>query len=266
MCRLFGLHAGAEDVDAEFWLLDAPDSLDRQSRRNADGFGIGIFTAAGAPLIDKAPRPAWQDTDFATAAHRLRGRTFLGHVRHASTGGLTMANTHPFLQDGRLFAHNGAIQGLPVLDQRLRQLGVISLLHGETDSERIFALITAEIRARDGDVNAAITAAVEWLRSHVPITSLNFVLTAPANLWAFRYPETDELLILERLLGGSRRGDALSTRGSSLAAHADELDHRPSVVIASEQIDDDPRWRPLASGELVHIGPDLTVSSVTLPA
>src|SRR3954453_2198225 len=26
MCRLFGLHAGAEPVSATFWLLDAPDS------------------------------------------------------------------------------------------------------------------------------------------------------------------------------------------------------------------------------------------------
>ena len=32
MCRLFGLHAGAP-VDAEFWLIDAPDSLSAQSRR-----------------------------------------------------------------------------------------------------------------------------------------------------------------------------------------------------------------------------------------
>jgi hypothetical protein len=30
MCRLFGPHAGAP-VDAEFWLIDAPDSLPAQS-------------------------------------------------------------------------------------------------------------------------------------------------------------------------------------------------------------------------------------------
>ena len=32
MCRLFGLHAGTL-VDAEFWLIDAPDSLLAQSQR-----------------------------------------------------------------------------------------------------------------------------------------------------------------------------------------------------------------------------------------
>ena len=44
MCRLLGLTAGREPVGASFWLLDAPDSLEVQSRRNADGSG----SAAGA--------------------------------------------------------------------------------------------------------------------------------------------------------------------------------------------------------------------------
>jgi len=33
MCRLFGLTAGTNRVKATFWLLDAPDSLETQSRR-----------------------------------------------------------------------------------------------------------------------------------------------------------------------------------------------------------------------------------------
>jgi len=40
MCRLFALHAGERDVAAEFWLLDAPTSIARQSERNADGYGL----------------------------------------------------------------------------------------------------------------------------------------------------------------------------------------------------------------------------------
>jgi len=97
MCRLFGLHAG-KPVDAEFWLLEAPDSLAAQSHRNPDGAGIGTFGPAGRPEVSKQPIAAWQDTDFARAARRLRGTTFVAHVRYASTGAHTMANTHPFLQ------------------------------------------------------------------------------------------------------------------------------------------------------------------------
>ena len=46
MCRLFGLHAGPKPVRATFWLLDAPDSLSAQSRREPDGAGIGTFDAS----------------------------------------------------------------------------------------------------------------------------------------------------------------------------------------------------------------------------
>ena len=37
MCRLFGMHTGPTPVTATFWLVDAPDSLARQSHRNPDG-------------------------------------------------------------------------------------------------------------------------------------------------------------------------------------------------------------------------------------
>ena len=45
--------------------------------------------------------------------------------------------------DGRLFAHNGVVKGLPELEAELGD--AISLVHGQTDSERYFALITREI-------------------------------------------------------------------------------------------------------------------------
>ncbi|MGI9125917.1 MAG: class II glutamine amidotransferase, partial [Mycobacterium sp.] len=107
MCRLFGLHAGRNVVAATFWLLDAPDNLAAQSRRNPDGTGLGVFDAAGQPQVDKQPMAAWHDRDFHCEAHELTGTTFLAHVRYATTGVLDVANTHPFLQDGRIFAPHG---------------------------------------------------------------------------------------------------------------------------------------------------------------
>ena len=71
----------------------------------------------GRPAGRQQPIAAWQDTEFARAAWHLRGSTFVAHVRYASTGARTLANTHPFLQDGRLFAHNGVVQGLDRLDR-----------------------------------------------------------------------------------------------------------------------------------------------------
>ena len=252
MCRLFGLHTGPDPVPATFWLLDAPDSLAEQSRANPDGAGIGVFGAgdpAGEPFVTKAPLAAWQDVDFATAAHERRGTTFVAHVRYASTGALTTANTHPFVQDGRLFAHNGVFTELDRLDARLAALGVADLVGGQTDSERMFALITAETRAAGGDLGAGIVAAVRWIAAHLPLYSLNFVLATATELWGLRYPESHELWLLER--GGDQGPlDAASAR---IRARSAELAGQQAVVLATERMDDDPGWRLLAPGELLRI-------------
>lgn len=58
MCRLFGLHAGRNVVTATFWLVDAPDNLAAQSRRNPDGTGVGVFGPNSQPQIDKQPMAA----------------------------------------------------------------------------------------------------------------------------------------------------------------------------------------------------------------
>jgi predicted glutamine amidotransferase len=270
MCRLFGLHAGPRDVAATFWLIDAPDSLRAQSHRNPDGAGVGTFGPAGQPEVSKQPIAAWEDAQFAAAARDLRGTTFVAHVRYASTGAHTMANTHPFQQDGRLLAHNGVVQGLSELDGRLAGLGAAGLVGGETDSERVFALITAETRRHGGDVTAGLTAAVSWIAARLPVYALNLVLTTSTDLWALRYPATHELYVLDRPAGGragTGTGQALDATSNRIHARSPHLAQQPSVVIASERMDDDPGWRLLDPGELLHVSCTLEIkSSAPFPA
>jgi predicted glutamine amidotransferase len=260
MCRLFGMHAG-EPVAATFWLLDAPDSLAAQSHSNPDGAGIGVFDPNGAPIVDKQPLAAWDDPEFATAARTLLGSTSLAHVRYASTGALKTENTHPFLQDGRLCAHNGVVEGLPQLEARLVDLDADSLVVGDTDSERYFALITAEIRNHDGDVAAGIVAAVNWIADQIPFFCLNVIITTATEVFALRYPNTNELYVLPRAPGGHRGGEHLDAKSQLIRAHAPALAGISSVLLASEPMDDDPAWRPLGYGELLQIGPSLEITS-----
>ena len=147
-------------------------------------------------MVDKQPIAAWDDTAFASGARELEGTTFVAHVRHATAGRLAMANTHPFEQDGRLLAHNGVVEGLDVLEARLAERGVSGLVSGETDSERMFALITAETAAQGGNVTAGLVAAISWISAHLPVYSLNIVVTTATDLWALRYPATNELWVL----------------------------------------------------------------------
>ncbi|CCK63190.1 Conserved protein of unknown function [Mycobacterium canettii CIPT 140070017] len=250
MCRLFGLHSGTDAVTATFWLLNASDSLAEQSRRNPDGTGLGVFDEHHQPRLHKQPIAAWQDADFATEAHELTGTTFVAHVRYATTGSLDIRNTHPFLQDGRIFAHNGVVEGLDVLDERLREVGADDLVLGQTDSERVFALITASIRARDGNESAGLIDALRWLAANVPIYAVNVLLSTATDVWALRYPESHELYILDR------RGDGapeFHLRSKRIRAHSTHLRERSSVVFATEPMDDNPRWRLLDAGELVHV-------------
>ena len=265
MCRLFGMSAGARRLRATFWLLEASDSLVAQSRRNPDGTGLGWFDEEARPVVHKAPDAAYADAEFATEAKIAESRTFVAHVRFASTGGLTTANTHPFEQRGRLFAHNGVLGDLPRLEEELGD--ALSLVHGDTDSERMFALITRETDARQGDVAAGIVAAAGWIAEHLPVFSLNLVIATEGDVFALRYPASHELHVLERKAGGPSGGTPLAHRSSlGSRVHSDDASGCPVVVIASERMDDDPGWRALAPGELIHVAGDLTVrSEVVLP-
>jgi predicted glutamine amidotransferase len=249
MCRLFGLHAGTNVVTATFWLLDAPDNLADQSRRNPDGTGLGVFDGDGRPQVHKEPIAAWQDVDFATEAHELTGTTFVAHVRYATTGSHDVVNTHPFLQDGRIFAHNGVVEGLDVLDARLRELGAADLVAGQTDSERVFALITASIRAHHGDVTAGLVEAMRWLTGNVPIYAVNILLSTATDLWALRYPDSHELYVSDRRAPESRF--LLHTK--RIRADSQHLARQPSIVFATEPMDDASRWQLLEPGELIHV-------------
>ncbi len=258
MCRLFGLCAGTEPVTATFWLLEAPDSLRAQSHREPDGTGLGYFDAERRPVVEKQPLAAFDDRAFAREARTSHSTAFVSHIRFASTGGLELRNTHPFEQHGRLFAHNGVIEDLPLLERELGEDR--SLVAGDTDSERFFALITRAIDAHTGDVAAGIAAAVNWVADHLRVLSLNFVLIGPAELWALRYPDTHELHVLERAAGDPL--EQTSQHGTRI--RSEHAAHRPTVVIASEQMDDDPGWRMLSSGELLHVGPGLETTSTVI--
>jgi predicted glutamine amidotransferase len=275
MCRLFGLTAGTARVRATFWLLDAPDSLEAQSHRNADGSGIGFFGPAGEPVIDKQPEPAFRDQEFVHEARQAEASTFVAHVRWASTGGRTVRNTHPFAMRGRIMAHNGGFGELSRLDEQLGDYA--GLVLGDTDSERYFALIIQQAEAHGGDLAAGIAAAAGWIAAHLPVVALNTIVAAPGELWALRYPDQHALHILERPAGtgpdrpagtGPERpaGTGLHVRSATSSVHVPTLADAASVVVASEELDGERGWRMLAPGELVHVGADLAVSSrIVLP-
>jgi predicted glutamine amidotransferase len=264
MCRLFAMTSAPERTRATFWLLDAEDALAVQSRREPDGTGVGAFDADGAAIVSKQEIAAYEDLEFAREARELASATFIAHIRYASTGPVALRNTHPFAQHGRLLAHNGVIGNLPRLEQELGEYR--ALVQGDTDSERFFALVTRRIDEHGGDVTAGLVAAARFVAAELPLYALNVVLVTATELWALRYPETHELHVLERHpRGRPRHLDHASAAGTVRVRSADAA-RLPVVVVASEPMDEDPHWRALQSGELLHVGPQLQVHrEVILP-
>jgi glutamine amidotransferase len=265
MCRLFGLSGAPDRIEATFWLLEAPDSLVVQSHREPDGTGLGVFEN-GRAVVMKQAMAAYRDRAFAQEARTVRSTTFIAHVRFASTGGVEPRNTHPFQQRDRLFAHNGVIGDLGLLERELADDR--RLVRGDTDSERFFALISRHIGRHGGDIGAGIQAAAAWAAGALPVFSLNLILTTESELWALRYPETHELWLLDREPGGPHGGrhlDLASAPGR-IRVRSGELAQAPAVIVASERMDENPGWRALEPGELVHVDADRRLHSrIALP-
>jgi glutamine amidotransferase len=261
MCRLFGMSGGTRAVQATFWLLDAPTSLLLQSETQPDGVGLGTFESDGSPLVYRKPVSLNRSQTFIADAREVRSTTFLAHIRHATAAQPTLENTHPFQQHGRIFAHNGVLADLDDLRDRLGTHA--QLLEGQTDSELYFTLMTKRIEEAGGDIGAGITAAARELAAEIELYSLNMLLTTPTDIWALRYPDTNELWVMDRTLAGFDDGAMFDKRSNSgiTRVFSGELAIVPATVIASQRMDSNPRWRLMESGELVHVDSKLNVTS-----
>jgi glutamine amidotransferase len=116
----------------------------------------------------------------------VTSHTFVAHVRWAYTG--AFRPEHPALRGtmGPCSFHQGLVLEL---DRRRRAAWRRpALVRGDTDSERIFALIRREARARGGDWAAGITAAANWLADAVPRVRPEPHPRTATDLYALRYP------------------------------------------------------------------------------
>jgi predicted glutamine amidotransferase len=205
MCRVFGCVA-AEPVSIRHELLEAENPIIRQSEEHDSGWGMAVYPRAdGAdPRLVRFPEAAWADGDFVRATS-MRGRIFNVHVRRATVGGLTPANTHPFCLGNYSFGHNGTVLNYA----SLLEPGVRKPV-GETDSEALFNLLM-----RDYDPGDPIASLRRTMRSVVersPFSGLNFLFSDGERLYAYRFgifelhwlPRPGQLLVSSETVTGER--------------------------------------------------------------
>ncbi|MEA2748100.1 MAG: hypothetical protein QOI41_2243, partial [Myxococcales bacterium] len=157
MCRLLGIVA-SELTEFGLGLTEAPRCLAKLSREHRDGWGIAVHRSGdGAQdhaqdhaqrwTLHKGTEPAVEDQRFHELAARSRGHLLVAHIRQKTVGPTRLENTHPFVSDGWVFAHNGTIQHQDGLRAGCsgRRLRAIT---GDTDSELFFAYLLTRMDER----------------------------------------------------------------------------------------------------------------------
>lgn len=227
-----------EPVSLRALLADSPRSLAALSREHRDGWGVA-WTEDGRWTVRKGTACAAECASFLGAATDARSALAIAHVRKKTVGPLALANTHPFRRGQWILAHNGTLEDVPAVTA-LCSAARLAEIEGDTDSERLFALLMTSIDAF-GDVARGLEDAIARLRSLARAGTASFLLSDGERLWAHRSGR--ELFLLDRTAGAGRR--------------------TPSIAIASERLTDE-RWCPIEEGGLLVVRPSSASSGARI--
>jgi predicted glutamine amidotransferase len=248
VCRLYGFRA-TEPTKVECTLVHSQNALIVQSREDMAGLehghGWGIATYADhVPQLDRMAWAAHHGEHFHRAAARVYSRTVIAHVRRATTGGISLANTHPFTDGRWTFAHNGTLPGFGD-GVRTRLLDAMSPGHraaigGQTDSEHVFRLLLSAIDRRPRSdlcdvVATSLADIVRWCGETAPgqPIGLNVLLTDGEQLVGSRWGRSLSWVHRDRVLD-------CEICGFPHVHHDPHTDYR-AVVVASEPLTHE-RW------------------------
>ena len=237
MCRMMAVVGGGAAVAPLLSRFRAEASDGRVARGaqpgHVDGWGIAFAGADGAlhhagRSIDDASR----DPTYAAAVERVGAapRVALAHVRKATRGSRTLDNTHPFIERGYAFAHNGTVDGIAK--------------PGENDSRVLFARILGEIE-KGASVVDAIARLARDVDAHRSYTSLTILLTDGASLWGLRRVGNDPVACAPEACPADyyTLGYAALPQGGIVVSQEHEI-----LGLAA--------WTPVGDGELLHVGPN----------
>ena len=262
MCRLLGIVA-SESTEFGLGLTEAPRCLAKLSREHRDGWGIAIHRAGDGDdptwLLHRGTEPAVDDHRFHALAAASRGHLLVAHIRQKTVGPTRLENTHPFLSDGWVFAHNGTIQHQDGLragcsGRRLREIT------GDTDSELFFAYLLTRMDERglvrvDGapdhrrrdELTQMLYEVTAELRAQ-RIGAFNFLLSDGQTTFAHRFGRS--LFVLERAPGDPVREVRPIDEAATITTKW--TTRRKAVLVASERTTDEP-WREVDDGTLLRI-------------
>lgn len=174
MCRLMG-YVSQSKTSFPVIVGDGFSEFVALSSRHCDGWGLSTVDQAGAhTVVEKRVEAAADSDSFDSAVANNAADGALLHLRWATKGlSISENNTHPFMYADYSFIHNGSIFPpdaiAPFIDQKF-----LSLIVGDTDSERYFYLVMTEVE-KLGLVDG-VKSALSIIKDHSDTTSLNCML------------------------------------------------------------------------------------------
>jgi len=225
-----------------------------------DGWGIAYYEEGDVRLI-KEPFAASESACLRFVQdHPYRSSAVISHIRRATQGRRSLANTQPFARElgGRMhvFAHNGDLDGA-----RLRNSFPLGVYHpvGETDSEYAFCALLARVAriwqdtGQPPPVEQRLALVSEFAAELRALGPANFLYADGDALFAHGHKRTHAdgirppgLHVLCR--SSAADSGAYGAEGLSIApaAAAQEV-----VLVASVPLTAGEPWEPVADGEVV---------------
>jgi glutamine amidotransferase len=258
MCELFAMSA-RQRADVRF-------SLEEFSRHGGlagphkDGWGIAWYEGGDVRLV-KEPSAASDSACLEFIQdHPFRSSLVVGHIRKATQGRLTLANTQPFTRElgghMHVFAHNGDLDGV-----RLRNLFHLGAYYpvGETDSEYAFCALLERLARlwrepkRVPPVAMRLALVSEFAAGLRELGPANFLYADGDALFVHGHKRTHAdgirppgLHLLCRTCAGETGAFAAEGLAIGPAAAAQEVVLAASVPLTALE-----PWRALGEGEVV---------------
>ena len=177
MCRMLG-SVSSDRISLRRELLEAERPLLQPD--TTSGWGLVVYPHGDGeqPECTRCPDGAACTDELADQ----RGRILMAHVRNATQGEPTDANTHPFCLGEYSFCHSGNL----TRHESLLGLADGAGPRGETDSERLFHRLLREVDPAPDKVVEGLRRAVAAAATCGPLTALNFLFADGEHLYAYR--------------------------------------------------------------------------------